>query len=282
MAVDKLVDSTQLDAGLTSVANAIRTKSGTSDQLLFPSGFVSAVSDIPQMTGPLSFLGKDAELVLSDFYSKVDTLNHTDYYSWTPSTTAKVCVASSTLSDAKFTATNVDQYSYYIVWECGADLAYTGTPTQKALSMFARGLIIQNLVKRPSTFVNIQAVNADGTVNQALYTGNFLRYYGTTTGSITYTWAASYGFYFGATAPTISSTSAVSPTITPKTPTMSARCSTTYLSTTNAGLVDQANSKWWIKGAKIYRVKHDALFDGIYKQFSTFINAQSPSLPAST
>ena len=47
MAVDKLVDSTQLDADLTSVANAIRTKGGTSAQLAFPSGFVSAVQAIP-------------------------------------------------------------------------------------------------------------------------------------------------------------------------------------------------------------------------------------------
>jgi hypothetical protein len=47
MAVDKLVDSTQLDADLTSVANAIRTKSGTSSQLAFPSGFVSVVQAIP-------------------------------------------------------------------------------------------------------------------------------------------------------------------------------------------------------------------------------------------
>ena len=47
MAVDKLVDSTQLDADLTSVANAIRTKGGTSAQLAFPAGFVSAVQAIP-------------------------------------------------------------------------------------------------------------------------------------------------------------------------------------------------------------------------------------------
>ena len=47
MAVDKLVDSTQLDADLTSVANAIRTKGGTSAPLAFPSGFVSAVNAIP-------------------------------------------------------------------------------------------------------------------------------------------------------------------------------------------------------------------------------------------
>ena len=47
MAVDKLVDSAQLNADLTSVANAIRTKGGTSAQLAFPSGFVSAVQAIP-------------------------------------------------------------------------------------------------------------------------------------------------------------------------------------------------------------------------------------------
>lgn len=47
MAVDKLVDSTQLNTDLTSVANAIRTKGGTSGQLAFPAGFVSAVEAIP-------------------------------------------------------------------------------------------------------------------------------------------------------------------------------------------------------------------------------------------
>lgn len=47
MAVDKLVDSTQLDADLTSVADAIRTKGGTSTSLAFPAGFVSAVEAIP-------------------------------------------------------------------------------------------------------------------------------------------------------------------------------------------------------------------------------------------
>lgn len=47
MALDKLVDSTQLDSDLTSVANAIRTKGGTSASLAFPAGFVSAIGDIP-------------------------------------------------------------------------------------------------------------------------------------------------------------------------------------------------------------------------------------------
>lgn len=52
MALDKLVDSTQLDTDLTSVANAIRTKGGTSAQLAFPAGFVSAVEAIQTGGGP--------------------------------------------------------------------------------------------------------------------------------------------------------------------------------------------------------------------------------------
>lgn len=46
MALDKLVDSTQLDSDLTSVANAIRTKGGTSAPLSFPAEFVSAIGAI--------------------------------------------------------------------------------------------------------------------------------------------------------------------------------------------------------------------------------------------
>ena len=46
MSVDKLVDSTALDAGLTSIANAIRRKSGGSRQLSFPDGFVDEIGDI--------------------------------------------------------------------------------------------------------------------------------------------------------------------------------------------------------------------------------------------
>lgn len=51
MALDKLVDSSQLDADLTSVANAIRTRGGTSDQLAFPTGFVNAIRAIPSEGG---------------------------------------------------------------------------------------------------------------------------------------------------------------------------------------------------------------------------------------
>ena len=46
MALDKLVDSTQLNADLTSIANAIRAAGGTSAELAFPADFVSAIAAI--------------------------------------------------------------------------------------------------------------------------------------------------------------------------------------------------------------------------------------------
>lgn len=47
MAYDKVVDSAVLDAGLTSIADAIRTKGGTSSTMSFPDGMASAIAAIP-------------------------------------------------------------------------------------------------------------------------------------------------------------------------------------------------------------------------------------------
>lgn len=74
MSVDKLVDSTQLDSDLTSVANAIRAKSGGSSQLAFPSGFVSEIQAIPSGGG-----GPQWELIGT--YSKY-LAEYTDTSSW--------------------------------------------------------------------------------------------------------------------------------------------------------------------------------------------------------
>ena len=46
MALDKAVDSAQLNADLTKVASAIREKGGTSDSLVYPDGFVTAIQAI--------------------------------------------------------------------------------------------------------------------------------------------------------------------------------------------------------------------------------------------
>lgn len=84
MAVDKLVDSTQLNTDLTSVANAIRAKSGGSYQLAFPSGFVSEIGNIPSGGSGLTtiasgtFTGNDSNIISALSIGK--KMAQTDFY----------------------------------------------------------------------------------------------------------------------------------------------------------------------------------------------------------
>lgn len=81
MALDKLVDSTQLDSDLTSVANAIRTKGGTSAQLAFPADFVSAVEAIPSGGGdPQEDLLKLNSNTLTSFSADISSIRAYLFY----------------------------------------------------------------------------------------------------------------------------------------------------------------------------------------------------------
>ena len=46
MAIDKAIDSAQLNTDLTSIADAIREKAGLTDSFVFPEGFVEAIAGI--------------------------------------------------------------------------------------------------------------------------------------------------------------------------------------------------------------------------------------------
>lgn len=65
MALDKLVDSAQLDSDLGDVADAIRAKSGGSYQLAFPLDFISEISNIQTGGGSSSDLIKTEYIVAS-------------------------------------------------------------------------------------------------------------------------------------------------------------------------------------------------------------------------
>ena len=57
MAYDKMVDSAVLDAGLKQIADAIRAKGGTSDNLAFPAAMADAIAAIESGGADLSQLG---------------------------------------------------------------------------------------------------------------------------------------------------------------------------------------------------------------------------------
>ena len=72
MPYDKVVDSAVLESGLTSIANAIREKAGTSDALAFPAGFTEAIAAI-QAGGGLSLIS--GEITPSETLGEI-TITH--------------------------------------------------------------------------------------------------------------------------------------------------------------------------------------------------------------
>ncbi|MBR7042325.1 MAG: hypothetical protein IKI04_02365 [Bacilli bacterium] len=48
---------------LTSIADAIRTKGGTNSSLVFPTGFVSAIQNIPTSSAPIEVAEKDVNFI---------------------------------------------------------------------------------------------------------------------------------------------------------------------------------------------------------------------------
>lgn len=58
-----MADYKVTDTELTGIANAIRTKGGTSEQLVFPNGFTSAINAIPTGGGGGKQYSKGTTLV---------------------------------------------------------------------------------------------------------------------------------------------------------------------------------------------------------------------------
>lgn len=210
------------------------------------------------MGDTLSWLGGDVEFV-KEFEPFTKKLSETDYASWTPSTTAKDILATQTLGT--FATSDFASHEYYILWECSLPIVASDTAAKKALPVFAVSSQVQAIYKRPSTWANIEAHNFNGNVCSSMLTGTFFRYYGATTGTMTYTWATSYGFYFTLTAATFNSLTTANPTVTVKIPKVTARCNASYMSTANAALIDQDASVITIK-AKVYRAKTKGIFHG--------------------
>lgn len=226
------------------------------------------------MSGKLSWLGADATLVKEITITNVK-LADTAFSSWAPSTKATDILATRTAGT--FTASNMPDYDYYICWETVIPIEYQSGAVDKARGIYLAAYHVQAIVRRASSYANYQAGNANSNVNVSAFTGgNFYRYYGSTQGTITYTNSASYGFYGTATANTISSTTAASPTITLKTPKVTARCSTTYLSTSNAALIDQ--DKTVIKQkCRVYRVKKASFMQGVWDEVMRLMQEVDPA-----
>lgn len=106
MAIDKVVDSTALEAGLTQIAIAIREKGGTTDALAFPDAMAAAITAIEAGGGGV-VTGSFTQAETFNIYSKAYTVSdraqyngilykcvqaHTSQADWTPNTTPALWV----------------------------------------------------------------------------------------------------------------------------------------------------------------------------------------------
>lgn len=206
------------------------------------------------------WMGAHAEHLKTVYAKTTKALSETSFATWTPSTTAKTIQASSTAGT--FSA-NMADYEYLLRWRFEFDAAYATGTTLKNIPYRQVGELWQSLFRRPNSVTNIGAENFAGNGCVTLYTAPLTVYYGGTAGTLAYNYSLSYGIYFAAVAATFSSSTSNTPTVTVKVPTVSARCSTTYMTTAQAANLDQTNSKFSIKG-DVYRMDKGATLRSIY------------------
>ena len=199
--------------------------------------------------GPLSWLGQEAELVAT-FAKETTALSATSYNGWTPSTTAKTIKSGASLTAV---AIDLEQYDYLLRWQFFCEPVYNGSETNTARMVKTAQEMYQGIFRRPNSLANIGTLTEAGNACQTINTPSLMEYWNNNS-SHTYTWSASYGIYAAATAATFASSTALQTNLTPKRPSISARCSTTYFSTGNAGKVTQASTYLYTQGW-LYRIK---------------------------
>lgn len=233
MAVDKLVDSAQLDADLTSVADAIRAKGGTSADLAFPADFITAIGNISGGSTPqpltMGTIRPDATLVQSYTYDKWliadEVLESLPSYT----TTSTTMVASSALTPT--VTLDYATYDYFVLER------FFTYPTYSVTSK-AKGRVEYHVLSRAYEIAEVPGNNfiafLDGTTKYASRTvttadgGAFQRllYWSSATAVTPYS-TGSYGTIQAAVAPTVSSG-----VLTINSPNFNIRGNTTYFTST--------------------------------------------------
>lgn len=215
----------------------------------------------------LSWLGQEAELIAT--YAKETTqLSSTSFNGWTPSTTAKTIKSGSSLTA---TAVDMGEYDYILRWQFFCEPVYSGSETNTARMVKTAQEIYQGIFRRPNSLANIATLTDAGNACQTINTPSLMEYWNNNS-SHTFTWSASYGIYAAATAATFASSTNLQTNLTPKRPSISARCSTTYQSTSNMGKITQASTYFYTQGW-LYRVrKGKSLGYNQYRNVCTVFN----------
>lgn len=208
---------------------------------------------------PWNWMGEDAECIDDSVHSFSAALEDTDYAAWTPSTTAVVIVASETKTAR---AIDTGEYDYLLRWQFSSDIVYAAGTTMKATPVRQVSELWQAIIKRPSSYANLKIPTYTGNACITMMTAPIIDYHNTS-GTHTMAWTGSYGFYQSAVAATFSSSTSDKPNLTIKTPTISARCNSSYFAVARGSDVDQALSTVRLKG-ELWRMKKSNTVEAMY------------------
>lgn len=250
---------------LPTLINQIQTDQGVEVVETQDQAGGTVVSITAQPIVPYNWMGEKAEFV-QKLGSNSIKLKDTTFDTWTPSTTAKAIVPSATLTS--FSA-DLANYEYCVRWKYHADVKYVDGTVPKAAPSYHIVTLWSYIYKRPSDRTNVvnETPNGNAVSN---YSAPLIEYYNTS-GNLTTAYTASYGIYAAANSPTFSNATSNTPTVTVKTPTISARCSSTYMSTTMAANINKEESTVNYV-ADLFRMEKGSFSDNFYADSIHLLN----------
>ena len=248
---------------ISSIADAIRTKGGTSASLTYPTGFVTAIQNIPtggtptlqsktvtpsgstiSVTADTGYDGLDevtvnpitlkmgillpaAELVQTYSYDKYIHANESVTIP-AYSTSAQTLKASAALTPT--VTLNLTSYDYYILERFLTMPTYNTTTKQKGRPVYQVYTMAYEIVSTAANIFkdgNTAYTSPLATVTTAGGAARLI--YWSSNSKVTVGNTNSYGTFQAAVAPTISSNTVTNPTLTINSPTLQIRGSSTYL-----------------------------------------------------
>lgn len=216
---------------------------------------------------PYNPFGEAAELI-STYAKTTYALKDTLYNTWTPSTTAKAIVATATLGTQSL---DMENYEYFTKFVIDARTVYNSGTTLSGAVVHQVTAVFQYIYRKPSNFTNIASKTDNYNYCTTIYTAPLMDYYDTSNAhKLSYT--GSYGFYGAATAHTFNNSTSLTPKLTVKRPTLNARCSNSYFTTTMAAAVDKTNSTMAVWGY-LYRCKKGSFGRAVWDDLITVYNS---------
>ena len=240
---------------LTSIANAIRAKTGENSPLVYPTGFVTAINSI---STPTDGYGENPELVTTLLNDTV-LLKDTGFATWTPSSTASVILSGQELTGQELDLANYDYgciYDINIQYEYVEGTTVVNGPTEG----YYHSVVFP--FKRPSSLTDFNQGRRVQNTYAAIEMGALLYKY---TASTTYLSYSNTAIYNSMSSPSTSNSTSDTPTYTFKTPTMRAATNANAFTAEMAAALDQNNTTINRK-VVLYRYKKNTTLSNIMAQ----------------